>query len=87
MKRQEHKRVCRRDMKDSFGQLAEYQGKTEHLIDARFDKIEERLNNIETTMATKEDITEIRSTMAAMEARILDAFRQLLTTISPQNEK
>ncbi len=65
------------DIADSFKQMSDYQGKTENLMDARFDKIE-------ATMATKEDITRIETSMTAMETRILDAFRQLLTTINTQ---
>jgi len=65
------------DIANSFKQMSDYQGKTENLIEARFDKIE-------AIMATKEDITRIETSMVAMEARILDAFRQLLTTINPQ---
>ena len=80
------------DMTASFKQLAGYQIKTEQQIDTRFDKIENRLDKIEgrldkiegrldkieTTMATKEDL-------AAMENRILDVFKQLLTTINTQH--
>jgi chaperonin cofactor prefoldin len=66
------------DMTASFKQLVAYQIHTEQQIDARFEKIENRLDKIEATMATKEDMT-------AMESRILDAFQQLITTINQQN--
>jgi hypothetical protein len=46
--------------------------------------------HIDTTMASKEDLAamEMRNQIAltAMETRILDAFKQLLTTISPPPE-
>ncbi len=58
------------DMEASFKQLSEYLIKTE-------EQTEERLNKIETAMATKEDI-------AAMETRILDTFKQMLTLMNPQ---
>ncbi len=50
-------------------------------VDSRFDKIETRLDKVES------DITEIKATMAtkkemaAMETRMLDAFKQLVATI------
>jgi len=62
------------DMIASFRQQAEYQIQTERKIDARFDKVEVRISAIEANMATKEDI-------AAMEGRMLDAFKQLLAVI------
>jgi uncharacterized protein Yka (UPF0111/DUF47 family) len=66
-----------KDTRANFKQLAEYHGRTEHEIYTRFDKIE-------TTMATKEDINNIKTEIAAMETRILDAFKQLLATINSQ---
>ena len=81
-------------MTASFKQLAGYQIKTEQQIDTRFDKIENRLDKIEgrldkieTTMATKEDLNAIatKEDLAAMENRILDVFKQLLTTINTQH--
>jgi len=65
------------DMTASFKQLAEYQIKTEGQIDTRFNLVDARLDRIEATMATKEDL-------AAMENRILDAFKQLIATINIQ---
>ena len=65
------------DMDASFKQLTQYLIQTEEKTATRFDKIENRLDKIETTMATKEDLT-------AMENRILDTFRQLITTTNPQ---
>jgi len=72
------------DMDASFKQLTQYLIQTEEKtatrfdkIENRLDKIENRLDKIETTMATKEDLT-------AMENRILDTFRQLITTTNPQ---
>ena len=71
-------------MTESFNQLAVYQIKTEKEIDARFNQIDTRFNQIDTrldkveaTMATKDDL-------AALENRILDAFKQLITTVNPQ---
>ena len=58
------------NMTESFNQLAVYQIKTEKEIEARFNQIDTRLDKIEATMATKEDL-------AALENRILDAFRQV----------
>jgi hypothetical protein len=83
------------DMTASFNQLSEYLGK----IEDRFDTIEKDMAEIKTTMVTKEDLAEIKTTMAtkedlatmatkeelaAMENRILGAFKQLLVTINPQ---
>jgi chromosome segregation ATPase len=74
------------DMTASFKQLAAYQIETEHRIDTRFNKIENRLDKIEATMATKDDLatlsTNIKNDMTAMEGRILDAFKQVLATIN-----
>src|SRR5258708_2518732 len=53
------------DMTASFRELADYQVQTERKMEARFDRIE-------ATMATKDDLS-------AMETRILDAFKQLIT--------
>lgn len=39
-------------------------------LDARIDRVDERLDRIETTMSTKEDIT-------AMEVRLVDTIKQL----------
>ena len=71
----------------SFKHLADYTG----TIEDRFDKIGEDITIIKATMATKEEITgvekrldKIETTMLAMENRILDAFKQLTTTISQQ---
>jgi chromosome segregation ATPase len=65
------------DMTDSFKELAAYMSQTEKQLDTRF-------NKIEATMATKEDITSLKNEMTAMESRILDAFKQLVTIISTQ---
>lgn len=66
---------------------------------ASFKQLSEHLGKIEETMATKEDITavkkevkedittvkkEIKEDITAMENRILDVFKQLLTTVNPQ---
>ncbi len=62
-----------RDMTASFKQLSEYLGH----MDARIDKIEGNIARIEATMATKQDL-------AAMENRLLNAFKQLLATVNQQ---
>lgn len=66
-----------RSIEASFKQASDYDTAVEKQIDTQFNQVNTRLNKIETTMATKEDL-------AAMETRILDAFRQLLATIKPQ---
>ena len=51
-------------------------------VDERFNRVDERLDKVETTITTiKEDI---KNDMIAMEGRILDAFKQLLTMINSQ---
>lgn len=77
-----------RDFQASFKQLADYQIATEQKLDTRFDAIEARLDKMDAqmaTMATKEDVA---SLIAASEARMLDAFRQLIavmdTRLPPQ---
>ena len=55
----------------SFKQAADYDSQIEKQIDAQFDQVNARLDKIETTML-------------AMETRILDAFKQQLTTMNPQ---
>jgi ElaB/YqjD/DUF883 family membrane-anchored ribosome-binding protein len=62
------------DMEASFKQSAEYQVEQEQ-------KLEARLDNIEATMATKEDLSKLEARiddkMAAMEARLIDAMKML----------
>ncbi|GCF06873.1 hypothetical protein [Dictyobacter arantiisoli] len=65
------------DMAASFKQLVDYQVQTEHQMGANFDQIEKDVADIKATMTTKDDV-------AAMEGRIMDAFKQLLATINPQ---
>jgi len=43
----------------------------------------EDLTAIKNDMATKEDLTAIKNDMVAMEKRILDAFKQLITAVNP----
>ena len=62
------------DMLASFKQQLAEQAQFEQKVDARFDQVDSRLDKIEATMATKEDIT-------VLEKRVLDAFQQLLTVI------
>ena len=86
------------DMSASFDQLAQYHIQTEKQIDERFSQVDARFEKIEGDISTlkgdvstlKGDVTNIKATMAtkedmtAMESRILDAFKQLLTMINPQ---
>jgi hypothetical protein len=69
------------DVTGSFHQLADYQIQTERKIEERFNQVEARLDRIEATMATKEDIASVRAEMNAMEGRVLDAFKQLVAMI------
>jgi hypothetical protein len=88
------------DMEARFKQLVEYHISTENQIDTRFNRVETRLDKIEATMATKndivnmatkDDIAKIEATMATkddmalMENRILNAFQQLVPMINPQH--
>ena len=77
------------DIEASFKQFAEYSAKVEAEDERRFHKIEGRLDKIEITMATKEDLAVMatKEELRAMETRILDAFQQLITTINRQGEK
>ncbi len=77
------------DIEASFKQFTEYSAKTEEQIERRFDKIEERLDKIEAAMATKDDLTGMatKDDLVAVETRILDAFRQLTTTINIQDKR
>jgi uncharacterized coiled-coil protein SlyX len=70
------------DMTASFKQVGTYI----NAIEERFEKIERDIATIKTTMATKEDLITIKEDMTAMEGRILDAFKQLLVTVNPQNQ-
>ena len=63
------------DVSASFKQLVAYQIQTEDQIEASFNQVEARLDKIEATMATNEDL-------AATENRILDAFHQLIAMIN-----
>lgn len=84
------------DIEASFKQFTEYLTKSEeqgerrfNKIEGRLDKIEGRLDKIETTMATKEDLVAMatKEDLVAVETRILDAFKQLITTINHQDGK
>jgi cell fate (sporulation/competence/biofilm development) regulator YmcA (YheA/YmcA/DUF963 family) len=66
-----------KDMTASFKQLAEYQIHTEGQIDTRFNQVKEDLK--EEILAAKD---EIKNDMTAMETRILDSFKQLLTAMN-----
>lgn len=68
------------DIEASFKQFTEYLAKIEEQDEKHFNTIERRLDKIEATMATKDELL-------ATETRILDAFRQLVTTINRQDEK
>lgn len=79
------------DMTASFKHLTDYQIQTEQQVSTHFDQIEKDiadiksdLANIKVTMATKDDIADINAATVSMEGRILDAFKQLLTTINQQ---
>lgn len=64
----------KQEVASGFTRMLEHQGQA-------VNRIEARLTLIEASMATKED-------MAAMEARILDTFKQLLTLINrPPTER
>ena len=85
-----------RDIEASFKQFTEYLTKTEeqierrlHKVEERLDKVEERLGKIEATMATKEDLTTIttKEDLSAAENRILNAVKQLITTINNRDER
>ncbi len=72
------------DMGASFNQLAKYQIATERTLEARFNQVDARFDKIEAhiaTMATKEDFAALKEDIASLEARMLDAFKQLVTLI------
>ena len=80
-----------KDMTASFKQLADYQVQTERQIDTRFNQVDARLDKIENRLdGVEKDVADIKADMAtkndmaAMENRILDAFKQLIATVNPQ---
>jgi len=58
------------DMAASFDQLAKYQIATERTLATRFNLVDARLERIETTLATKEDL-------ASLESRVEQRFTSL----------
>jgi hypothetical protein len=65
-------------MNASFKQLAQYQEAMEQHIDARFDEIKTEIATVRATMVTKEDMA---ASTASLEARMLEAFKQLVAVI------
>ena len=84
------------DMTASFRQQADYQINLEHTIEARFTKIETDLGTVKEDLSAvkgdlsgvkadldtvKGDVTTIKENVTTLETRILDAFKQLISTI------
>ncbi len=80
------------DLDASFKELAKYQIQTEQSIETHFATtdgeiavIKDEITVIKATMATKDDLVALESTMkgdlAALEKRVLDAFRQLISMV------